>query len=85
MSNTVTVPAATLRNNLAQVLKDVVKNKKTMIITNKGKEVAGIVDLDLLEDLEALRSQKFVKSIKKARSQYKKGQYKTFEEVFGEI
>lgn len=85
MNNTVLVPTATLRNHLADVLAEVVKNKKTMIITNKGKEVAGIVDLDILEDLEALKSTKYTKSIKKARSQYKKGEYKTFARVFGEI
>lgn len=82
---TITIPVATLRNNLADVLDEVLNKKKTMIITKKGKAVAGIVDLDLLEDMQALQSQTFVKSIKKARIEYKKGQYKTLDEVFGEI
>ena len=83
--NIQTVPVATLRNHLADVLDEVVKKKKPMIITKKGNEIAVIADLDLLEDLEALRSPKFRKSIKAARSQYKKGEYKTLKEVFGEI
>lgn len=80
-----TVPVATLRNHLADVLDEVVKKKRPMIITKKGSEVAVIVNLDLLEDLEALQSPKLIKNIQKARRQYKKGEYKTFEEVFGEI
>ena len=83
--NTVNVSTATLRNNLADVLSEVVDKGKTMIITKKGRAIAGIVDLDLLEDLEALKSPRYLKGIKEAREQYKKGQYKTFEEVFGEI
>lgn len=80
-----TVPVATLRNHLADVLDEVVKKKKPMIITKKGSEIAVIVNLDLLEDLKALQSPKLIKNIQKARRQYKKGEYKTFEEVFGEI
>lgn len=83
--NIQTVPVATLRNHLAAVLDEVVKKKKPMIITKKGSEIAVIVNLDLLEDLEALQSPKLIKNIQKARRQYKKGEYKTFEEVFGEI
>ena len=42
-------------------------------------------DIDLLEDLEALSSPKYLKSIKKARQDYKKGRVFTHEEVFGEL
>lgn len=83
--NTISVPIATLRNNLADVIEEVISKKTTMIITKKGKALAGIVDLDLLEDLEALNSQKYIKSIKKARGDYKKGRVFTHEEVFGEL
>jgi len=56
-----------------------------MIITRKGEPVAGIIDLDLLEDVEASKSKVFIESIKEAREQIKRGEFYTHEEVFGDI
>lgn len=56
-----------------------------MVITRKGEPVAGIVDLDLLEDIEASKSKAFIKSIKEAREQIKRGEIYTHEEVFGDL
>lgn len=74
-----------LRNNLAAAIKEVNKNKDFLIITRKGEPVAGIVDLDLLEDIEAVNSKNFIKSVKDAREQLKKGEFYTHEEVFGDL
>ena len=82
---TISVPIATLRNHLADVLSEVTDKKKTMVITKKGKAVAGIVDIELLEDLAALTSPSYIKSIKEAREDYKKGRVFTHTEVFGEV
>ncbi|OGY21894.1 MAG: hypothetical protein A2113_01030 [Candidatus Woykebacteria bacterium GWA1_44_8] len=74
-----------LRNNLASAIAEVNKNKDFMVITKKGEPVAGIVDLDLLEDIEASKSKAFIESIKEAREQIKKGEFYTHEEVFGDL
>ncbi len=79
------VETTKLRNHLASAIKEVTKSKDFMIITRKGEPVAGIVNLDLLEDIEALKSKNFIKSIQEVRKQFKKGEFYTHEEVFGDI
>jgi len=74
-----------LRNNLASAIAEVNKKKDFMVITKKGEPVAGIVDLDLLEDIEASKSKAFIKSIKEAHEQIKNGEFYTHEEVFGDL
>ena len=79
------VETTKLRNNLASAIKEVNKSKDFMIITRKGEPVAGIVDLDLLEDIEASKSKAFIRSIKEAREQIKNGEVYTHGEVFGDL
>lgn len=79
------IETSKLRNNLASAIAEVNKKKDFMVITRKGEPVAGIVDLDLLEDIEALKSKAFIESIKEAREQIKKGEFYTHEEVFGDF
>ena len=79
------VETTKLRNNLASVIAEVNKKKDFMVITRKSEPVAGIVDLDLLEDIEATNSKNFIKSIKEAREQIKRGEVYTHEEVFGDL
>lgn len=74
-----------LRNHLADAIRQINKSKDFMVITRKGEPVAGIVDLDLLEDIEASKSKAFIKSIKEAREQIKRGEIYTHEEVFGDL
>ena len=74
-----------LRNNLASAIADVNKKKDFLIVTKSGKPVAGLVNLDLLEDIEAANSPAFIKSIKEAREQVKRGEFYTHEEVFGDL
>ena len=74
-----------LRNNLAAAIAEVNEKKDFLIVTRKGEPVAGIVDLDLLEDIEASKSKSFIESIKEARKQFKKGEFYTHEEIFGDI
>jgi len=80
-----TVPTTTLRNNLADVLEEVAKGHKYLLVTKKGNPVSALVNLDFFEDLLALTSPKYLKSIKRARAQYKKGEHYTHEEVFGKL
>lgn len=80
-----TVPATTLRNNLADILEEIAKKRNYLLVTKKGNPVSALVNLDFFEDLLALTSSKYLKSIKEAREQYKKGETFTHEEVFGKL
>lgn len=81
-----TVPATTLRNHLSDVIKEVNrKKKKFLLITNKGRPVSAIVNLDYFEDLLALASPNYIKSIQEAREDYKQGRVYTHQEVFGDL
>lgn len=75
----------TLRNNLKDALKEVSKKKDYLLVTRKGKITTAIVNIDLFEDLLACADKKYLKSIKKAREEYQKGEYFTHDEVFGNI
>lgn len=74
-----------LRNNLADALKEVANKKDYLLVAKKGKITSALVNIDLFEDLLALINKKYVASIKKAREEYKKGNFFTHEEVFGAI
>ena len=80
-----TIKATTLRNNLASVIDEMKDSNDFMLITNRGKIVSAIIDIDLLEDLLSLTNKKYLKSIEKAREDIANGNVFTFEEVFGEI
>jgi len=74
-----------LRNHLASAISEVNEKKDFLVITKGGKPVAGLVDLDTLEDIEALNSKEFVKSITKAKEEIRKGQFYTHNQVFGDL
>ena len=73
----------TLRNNLADVLKEVSKKKDYLLVVKKGKITTAIVNIDLFEDLLACVDKKYLKSIRNARREYQKGEYFTHDQVFG--
>ena len=79
------IPVATLRNNLPSVLKAVDKKQDYLIVTKRGNPISVLVNLDFFEDLLALTSNKYLKSIKEAREDFKKGRVKSMEEVFGSL
>lgn len=77
------IPSTILRDHLALAIKEVSKKEKYLLITKKGRPVSALVNLDFFEDLLALSSPQYLKSIKEARENYKKGQFFSHEEVFG--
>lgn len=79
------VRAATLRDHLSDVLKDIAGEKDYFIVTNRGKPVSAIVNLDFFEDLLAATSPEYLKSVKEARNDYEKGRTFSHEDVFGEL
>jgi len=82
---TQTVTTTTLRNNLADVLAEVSEGRDYLLVTKKGNPISALVNLDFFEDLLAATSSKYLKSIKKAREEYKRGEIYTHEQVFGEL
>lgn len=79
------IPTSTLRNHLADVLKDVEQKSKFMLITKKDRPVSVLVNIDFFEDLLAGLSPAYIKSIQDAREDYKKGRVFTHQEVFGKL
>lgn len=79
------VNSSVLRNNLADVMREVSKTRDYLLVSKKGKISTAIVNIDLFEDLLALADKKYLKSIKKARAEYKKGEVFTHSEAFGEV
>lgn len=79
------VSVASLRNNLADTICEVGKSKDYLLVTKRGKAVSALVNLDFFEDLMALGNKRYLDSIKKARSEIKKGEVFTHEEVFGNL
>ena len=80
-----TTTSSTLRNNMADIMKEIRKKKSLMLITKKGEPISAIVDIDLIEDLLSLSNKKYLRSIKKARKDYKEGKIFTHEQVFGDL
>lgn len=76
------ITISALRTNLADTFNVLKSSKKPMLVSKKGKVVAGLVDIDLLEDLMELNDKKYVESIKKARKEIEKGEVFTHEELF---
>lgn len=79
------IQVSTLRKNLADVLSEIEKKRDFLIIGRKGNAVSALVNLDFFEDLLAAHSPNYLKSIKEARKDAKKGRLYTHHEVFGKL
>jgi len=79
------VNATVLRNHLSDALNEVSKNKEFLLVAKKGKITSALVNIDLFEDLLALSNKEYLRSIKEAREDYKKGNIFSHDQVFGNI
>jgi len=79
------ITTTVLRNNLADSLKEISNKRDYLLVASKGKLNSALVNIDLFEDLLALVNKDYVKSIQKARKEYKAGAIFSHEEVFGAI
>ncbi len=79
------VNATTLRNHLADSLKEVDKKKDFLLVSKSGEISSVLVNIDLFEDLLALTDTDYLASIKKARKEYKNGDVLSHDSVFGEL
>lgn len=79
------IPATTLRYHLGDALKAVSGKDKFLLITRKNRPVSALVNLDFLEDLLALVSPAYRKSIREAREDYRRGHVFTHQQIFGRL
>ena len=79
------INATTLRNHLADTLKEVDKKKDFLLVSKKGEIASALVNIDLFEDLLALTDTDYLASIKKAREEYRNGDILSHDSVFGEL
>ena len=80
-----TISSTKLRDHLSDVMEEVRKKNEFFIVTKQGKPRSIIADIDFFEDLLSVMDKEFLKSIKEAREQVKRGEVSTFEDVFGEL
>lgn len=79
------ITTTVLRNNLADSLEAIASKKDYLLVAKKGQITSALVNIDLFEDLLALTNKNYLNSIKKARLEYKKGNFFTHQQVFGEV
>lgn len=79
------IKTTTLRDHLADALKQINKKEKYLLVTNKGKLVSALINIDFLEELLMASSPEYLKSIKEARRDYEEGRIYSHEDVFGEL
>ncbi len=78
------VTTTILRNNLADVISEI-EQKKYLLVAKKNKITSALVDIDFFEDLIALANIKYVKSIRQAREEFRKGDVFSHDQVFGKL
>lgn len=80
------VSTTTLRNNLAETIKQLTSDKDYFLIAHRGKKVtSALVNIDFFEDLLAKASPSYRKDIQKARKEYENGDFLLHDEVFGDL
>ncbi len=82
--STKTITISRLRDNLAAAFNEISK-EDVLIVTRRGKTEHAIVDLDKFEDLLASSDPQYLKTIQKAREEYRKGEVLRFDEAFGNV
>lgn len=79
------VNTTTLRNHLADTLKEIDKKRDFFLVSKKGEISFALVNIDLFEDLLTLTDTDYLASIKKARKEYEKGDVFSHDQVFGKL
>ncbi len=70
------IPITEVRVNLGAFVKKVRVDKETFILEKDGVPVAGLVDLDLLEDLLELQSDSINEELNNSYKEFKNGELK---------
>jgi len=84
---TLTIPATKARKNLFDLLEKLNNPAVQITITYRGEPRAVLINAEEFnsrqETLEIMADKQLMKDIKQAEKEFKKGEYQTFEEVFG--
>lgn len=80
-----TINTTELRSNFKSAMDHVKESKKPLIVTERGIPTTVLIDIDEFEDYLTAKDKEFLKSIKKARVQYTKGDIFNMTDVFAGI
>lgn len=80
-----TIQASALRSDFKNALAHVKNTKRPLIITERGIPTSVLVSIDEYEDQLAAHDKELAKSIKKARTEYARGEVFSFTDVFGKV
>lgn len=80
-----TINATKFRNNFKDTMDHVKSSKKPLVITERDIPSAVLIDIDEYEDMLSGKDKEFLLSIKRARSQYVKGQVFDMTDVFADV
>lgn len=79
------VDASTLRGHMKAVLEEIEGKRDFMLVMRKSKPVGAILNIDFLEDLLARTSPEYLRSIRAAREDAKRGRLQTHADLFGRV
>ncbi len=80
-----TVTVTSLRENLNSAMDHVKISKRPLIVTERGVPTTVLIAIDEFEDYLSAKDKEFISSIKKARTQYTKGNVFNMTDVFAGI
>ncbi len=80
-----TINSTTLRSHFKDALTHVKESKQPLIVTERNVPTVILVDIDEYEDALSAKDKKYLQSIKKARTQYKKGDVFDLHDVFSDV
>lgn len=79
------IPITKARINLGQVVRRVHVNKEYFVLEKDGIPVAGIIDIDELEDYLELRDPTVKRQIRESGGQYRRGEARHADDFLAEL
>jgi len=76
-------PISYLKDNAAQIVKDLTESREPLLITQNGESKLVVMDVQSYED--NIQTLAMLKILALGQNQIKNGQYKTVEQAFAEI
>ena len=76
-------PISYLKDNAAQIVKDLTESREPLLITQNGESKLVVMDVQSYED--NIQTLAMLKILALGQNQIKNGQYKTIEQAFAEL
>ena len=80
-----TIQATKLRSGFKDALTHVKESKKPLIITERGVPTTVLIDIDEYEDYLMSIDSEFMKGLRIAEGEKKRGKVHSFDDVFGDV